>query len=243
MPTSKNKRKNGKRATGGFKHYVEQRKRIERRTRNGEYKSIEEARKDAQCIVSRHQWYERGQSRMAWITMLAACPDAIITAHTKAQFALRRWASQDVDEDDFNIVASSLMIGYLIAKRMPLEHVEDIFTALHEAAFMTVACSRLYNRHRPIPAANLQAIQTGLNAAQDLMQLADQTDRHIFIDVLEMNSKEAARDFPERQARWQKELLGRYAYTVEQWYESDWHEEAPWVRIEKKHEKHEEREL
>lgn len=47
----------------------------------------------------------------------------------------------------------------------------------------------------------------------------------------------------ERQARWQKELLGRYAYTVEKWYEADWHEEAPWVRIEKKHEKHEEREL
>lgn len=33
---------------------------------------------------------------------------------------------------------------------------------------------------------------------------------------------------------WQKELLGRYAYTVERWYEDDWHEDAPWVAAEKK---------
>lgn len=191
MPTSKNRRKSGRKATGGFKHYVEQRKRIDRKVKKGQYANVEEVRRDARCLADRRKWYERGQSRMAWLTMLAARPDAIVTAQTSAQFALRRWAEGgDVEADDFNIVASSLMLGYLLAKRLPLEDVEDIFTALHEAAYMTVACVRLSNHRRQIPEANLEPIHTGLNVAQELMKLADETDRHILIDVLEMNSKE-----------------------------------------------------
>lgn len=237
MPTSKNRRKNGKSATGGFRHYVEQRKRISRKERKGLYTSVEEVRRDVKCIADRRKYYERGQSRMAWLTMLAARPDAMISAHTSAQFALRRWAEgKDVDADDFNIVASSLMLGYLLAKRLPLEDVEDIFTALHEAAYMTVTCVRLSNHRRPIPEANLAPIHVGLTVAQELMQLADETDRHILIDVLELNSKEYSAQHPDEQAMWQKELLGRYAYTVERWYESDWHEDAPWVAAEKRKE-------
>lgn len=233
MPTSKNKRKNGRVKTGGFRHYVEQRKRIDRKTAARSYTSVEEVKRDAKCLLARKQWYERGQSRMAWLTMLAARPDAIVTAQTKSQFALRRWAEGDVDDDDFNIVASSLMIGYLLAKRLPLEGVEQIFAVLHEAAYMAVTCVRLHNRQHPIPEANLAPIHTGLTVAQDLMTLADETDRHILIDVLELNSKEYAKAHPGEQALWQRDLLGRYADRVAQWYQDDWQEDAPWIAAQK----------
>lgn len=76
MPTSKNRRKSGRKATGGFKHYVEQRKRIDRKVKKGQYANVEEVRRDARCLADRRKWYERGQSRMAWLTMLAARPIA-----------------------------------------------------------------------------------------------------------------------------------------------------------------------
>lgn len=233
MPTSKNRRKNGKTAKGGFKQYVSQRKAIARRSEKGLYVDIEQARRDAKCIAGRQKWRERGLSKMAWMNLLATEPGAIIEGQTKALLALDRWTSPEASEEDFNMVASTLMLGFLVAKRMPLENVEEIFSALHDAAFMVFVCARFFNRRHPIPEANLTAIRVGLDVAIELLLQANETDRHVLIEVLQHNDKDAVALSPAQHAEEQRQLLGRYAVTVEKWWIEDYGEPAPWTRAPK----------
>lgn len=218
MPKSKNKRKNGK-VSNKFTSERRRLRDVQKRIISGKEFGIEQIRKDAKVIADWHARQEKVLD-IDWLITFKV-NGGMTEAAIKGLVALDRW-STTMDRNDFDIVASALMMGFMALHSMEIENHDEVEQAIREGAFMTFLCARLRCKGSPLPTANLQPVRLGLMAAQDCLQMLCDTDMTAMRKILETNSKMNCRAHPEEHDVRVRQLLGpRYAKQVFDWEEAD----------------------
>lgn len=208
MPKSKKPRKSGKfgRVNAACKKWT-----------RSKFKSVEDAMQCVRALDEAGYLKSRGEQKMQF--MLALRDSEMLTdAFLKAQLALRRWPTT-TEYEDFNRVASSLMLGALVHHRLGVAE-KELLDEIQFAAYMSVVCVRLRNFEKDIPEANLRIVSRGLDISQELMTLARETDPQALVEVLMYNEKDHVSRAGLKVAN-EKALLGKYYDTVAEWEARD----------------------
>lgn len=117
---------------------------------------------------------------------------------------------------DFSRLLTFLMIGALLHKRLGIAE-KTVLDDLGFSAYMLMTACRLRCKGNPIPDSTLESIRDGLKLAQDIVQIAFQTNRIAYTDMLKSIDMRITEVSDEEQMLREKYLFGRYHKTVMDW--------------------------
>lgn len=218
MPKSKNKRKNG-RPCGPWARAEKRLALVRRRCLGGAKVTYEDVKADARAILKLSDRYERGTENLNYL-LLAQDDDALLAGSIRIMYAIERLKTT-MDQKDFSLVASQLMLGYMALRSLDIEEEAEAVDAVRTAAYMLVQCRRLRCRGQAIPDANLEPVRDGVEYAQKALKLLQEENPRAYMDNLKRNSPRAAKEDPADEELRSNALLGRYAKLVEEQYADD----------------------
>lgn len=214
MPASKTKRKNGKKAKGGFQSLCRA-----RRTAQFKSRTPEQLRKWVGIEADRCATLRARIAKVYALTCIKADPGAVRDQFLKAQFSMRR-LSETKQVEDFNLIASTMMLGFLVLHAVNDENDENTNT-IREGAFGLTKVLRARNRGEPIDPSDLQTAHRGLDMAQYALEWSIENDMNALAKAFQFNTPDFRRLHPEEYRDAERALLGEYADTVFQWEEEE----------------------
>ena len=181
--------------------------------------TFEDVKADARAVLKLNDRYERGAENLNYL-LLAKDDGALVTGALRIMYALER-IKTTVDQKDFSLVASQLMLGYMALRSQDIEEEAEAIEAVRTAAYMLIQCRRLRCRGQAIPEANMEPIRDGVEYAQKALKLLQETKPRAYMDILKRNSPRSAKENPDDEDKRSTALLGRYAKRVEEQFADD----------------------
>lgn len=214
MPASKNKRKNGKTARGGYQQRC-------RARRVAQFKNRTDAQIESylEKEVDRLQAQNTRVAKLYALACVKADPGAVKEQFIKAQFALKRLEGTQLTED-FNLVASTIMLGFLTLNAARDETPEEM-KAMREASFSLVKMVRARNHMTALDPEDLKTAHAGLDAAQYALEWALENNLQALAEAFRFNTPDFRAQNPEIYREAERALLGEYAETVFRWEKED----------------------